>query len=102
MVSRYLSRHRSRIQAANLLITPSLKGISMTIKTLTTNDLVRVASAGGGLKISARSLTLDDMVRVAFAASSKGARIIIEDAQVLTADQMVRIGFAGKGCASFE
>ena len=62
----------------------------------TTDELVRIAGAGGGLDLTKTSLTTDDLVRIATAASGKGNRIIINGQR--TTDELVRIAEAGQGC----
>lgn len=66
-----------------------------------TNDLERIASAGGGFRISA-TRGANDLVRIAAAASSHHARIVIYGTDGMTTDDLVRVGAAGKGVVSFE
>ncbi|WP_421702104.1 hypothetical protein [Aliiroseovarius sp.] len=74
----------------------------MTIKHLQVNNLIRVANAGGGLRLDALAFSVDNLLRIANAASSKQARIVIENSSALSADNMIRIGNAGKGAVLFE
>lgn len=74
----------------------------MTVNHLTSDSLVRVAAAGGGVRLAAGKYTSDSLVRIAAAGSSTQARITIENSKALTSDSMVRIAAAGKGCVSFE
>lgn len=62
----------------------------------TTNELVRIALAGGGLDLRNRKMTTDDLVRIALAASKHGAKVKIMSDR--TTDELVRIALAGKGC----
>ena len=66
-----------------------------------TNDLERIAAAGGGLRISALR-GANDLVRIAVAASGHHARIVIYGTDGMTTDDLVRVGEAGNGVVSFE
>jgi ABC-type molybdate transport system substrate-binding protein len=68
----------------------------------TTDQLVRIAAAGGGMYIDASSRTTDQLVRIASAASSTGATIHINNSSNKTTDQLVRIAAAGSGCVVFD
>jgi hypothetical protein len=68
----------------------------------TTDDLVRITAAGGGLRIDGATKTVDDLVRIVAAGSGNGARVVIENSSRFTTDQLVRIAAAGKGSALFE
>ena len=74
----------------------------MAFETKTTDDLVRIALAGGGFTIDASKRTTDDLVRVALAAASKpGTRLTLRSLQSRTTDDLVRIALAGKGAVFF-
>lgn len=67
------------------------------------NDLVRIASLGGGLELNAKNYTSNDLIRIASLASGKGARITISVLEKkLTIDEMIRIASLGNGCVSFK
>lgn len=68
----------------------------------TTDELVRIASAGGGFRLKASMKTTDELVRIASAASSKKARIVLVGLEFKTVDELVRIASAGGGGVSFE
>lgn len=68
---------------------------------MTTDQLVRIASAGGGFYVDA-SKTTDQLVRIVSAASKSGAKIIVTNASKKTTDQLVRIASAGKGSVMFD
>jgi len=63
----------------------------------TTDQLVRIASAGGGLIIDGESKTTDQLVEIASASSQSNSKIIITNISSKTTDQLVRIASAGKG-----
>jgi hypothetical protein len=67
----------------------------------TTNDLERIAAAGGGFRISAMR-GANDLVRIAVATSSHHARIVIYGTEGMTTEDLIRVGSAGKGAVSFE
>jgi DNA replication protein len=68
----------------------------------TTDDLVRIAYAGGGFTIDAKNYTTNELVRISAAASKHGSRIHILNANRNTTDELVRIAAASKGCVTFE
>lgn len=74
----------------------------MTFQTRTTDDLIRIAHAGGGLRLNAGTRLTDDLVRIAHAASNKGARLFIAGASGRLTDDLVRIAHAGNGSVVFE
>ena len=63
----------------------------------TTDQLVRIASAGGGMIISGKGKTTDQLTRIASSSSKSGAKIIISDVSSKTTDQLTRIASAGNG-----
>ena len=67
----------------------------------TTDDLVKIAAAGGGFRISA-ARPVNDLVRIAAAAANGGAKIIIAKAAAVQTMDLVRIASAGKGRVFFE
>ena len=74
----------------------------MSFEVRTTDDLVRIAHAGGGLVVDAAARPTDDLVRIANAAKTKRARIVLRGMAARATDDLVRIGHAGDGCVSFE
>jgi len=63
----------------------------------TTDQLVRIVSAGGGLIIDGESKITDQLVNIASASSQSNSKIIITNISPKTSDQLVRIESAGKG-----
>lgn len=74
----------------------------MSFETRTTDDLVRIAAAGGGFTLTASNRTTNDLVRIAAAASGKGSRIAFTGLSTRTTDDLVRIGAASKGSVILE
>lgn len=70
----------------------------MSLAHKTTDDLVRIAAAGGGFILTASHKTTDDLVRIAAAAKMSGATVTLTGLDHKTTDDLVRIGAAGKGC----
>ena len=68
---------------------------------MTTNDLLRIISAGSGMYVPANILT-NDLLRIAEAASEKCVRIIFNDASRMLTNDVLRIAEAGKGCVTFD
>ena len=67
-----------------------------------TDQLVRIAAAGGGMQINAKGKSTDQLTRIAAAASNSGAQIAIISSSSKSTDQLVRIAAAGKGCVVFD
>lgn len=63
----------------------------------TTDQLVRIAFAGGGMVIDASDKTTDQLIRIASASSQSSAKVIIINVNSKTTDQLVRIASAGNG-----
>lgn len=64
---------------------------------LTTDNLVRIAAAGGGIILDCGTMTTDSLVRIAAAAANSGSKIILTNLGKKTTDNLVRIAAAGKG-----
>lgn len=74
----------------------------MALEGRTTNDLVRVAAAGGGMRINVSGRTVNDVVRIAAAAKSKKAILFLIGLDGLTTNDLVRIAAAGDGAVVFD
>ncbi len=68
----------------------------------TTDDLIRIAAAGGGFILEAGNRTTDDLIRIAAAASGKGSFLHLRGVGNRTMDELIRIGAASKGSVVFE
>lgn len=74
----------------------------MSFESRQTDELVRIASAGGGFTLSAGNRQTDELVRIASAASGKGSRVIFTGLSNRQTDELVRIASAGDGAVSLE
>ena len=68
----------------------------------TTNDLIRIAAAGGGFRLDCAMRTTNDLIQIAAAASHGNARIIFSGLSMRTTNDLIQIAAAGKGSVSFE
>lgn len=66
-----------------------------------TDDLIRVAAAGGGFSLNASTRHTNDLIRIAAAASGKGSLITFRGLGNRPTDDLIQIGAAGKGCVKF-
>ena len=67
----------------------------------TTDQLLEILSAGGGIIIDA-SKTTEQLVRLAAAAAHAGALMIVKNAGTKTTQQLVEIAASGKGRVIFD
>ena len=74
----------------------------MSFQAMSTEDLVRIASAGGGFRLDVAGRSTDDLVRIAGAASGWGVRLVFAGMTDFSADDLVRIAEAGEGTVEFE
>ena len=68
----------------------------------TTDSLVRIAAAGGGIVMDCKGFTADSLVRIAAATKTNGAKVILTNLNGYTVDSLVRIGAAGQGNVIFD
>ncbi len=69
---------------------------------LDTNDLVRIAAAGGGFSTNAGFREVNDLIRIASAAGVSGAKLTFQNLTHLSTEEIIRISAAGKGNIVFE
>lgn len=74
----------------------------MSFQSRSTEDLVRIAEAGGGFRLDAAVRRTDDLVKIAAAASSWGVRLVFAGMNLRPTDDLVRIADAGEGSVEFE
>lgn len=67
-----------------------------------TSDLVRIATAGGGLRIDCSKHLTSDLVRIARAANMGGGLVYLENSYRLLTQDKVRIAAASKGHVIFN
>ena len=68
----------------------------------TTDELVQIASAGGGFTLDATAHTTQGLTEIASAASTSKCTIRILKCQSITTEDLLTIAYAGKGCVIFD
>lgn len=66
-----------------------------------TDELVQIASAGGGLVLEAGRRTTDELIKIAAAARQAGAIIVFKNMALRKTAALVKIAAAGKGKVIF-
>lgn len=74
----------------------------MSFQGRSTQDLVRIAAAGGGFRLDAAERPTDDLVEIAAAASDWGVRLVFAGMTDRSTDDLVTIADAGEGFVEFE
>lgn len=74
----------------------------MSFESRSTNDLVKIASYGGGFILDAAARSTDDLVRIASYAKDKNSKIILRGMAARSTDDLVRIASVGGGAIIFE
>ncbi len=69
---------------------------------LMTNDLIRIAAAGGGMVLDSKKIMINDLIRIAAASSSGTGKIILNNVNGILVDDLIRISAAGKGNIIFN
>ena len=67
----------------------------------TTDDLIRIAIAGGGFVLDAGPRPTEDLIRISIAVKGKG-RLTFRGMAARTTDDLIRIAIAGGGHVTFE
>jgi len=67
-----------------------------------TEELLKIASVGGGLVLQAGRRTTDELAKIAAAAKRSGTTVIFRDMSVRKTESLTRIAAAGKGHVIFE
>jgi DNA replication protein len=68
----------------------------------TTDELIKIAAAGGGFVLEAGKRTTDELASIAAAARRSGAAVIFRNVAIRKTDALVKIAGAGKGHVIFE
>ena len=74
----------------------------MSLRMKTTDELVKIAAAGGGLVVEAGRRTTEELIKIATAARQSGAIVVFKNMAVRKTDALVKIAAAGKGRVIFE
>jgi hypothetical protein len=69
---------------------------------ISTDDLVKIVEAGGGVTFDAEAKTKDELVRIATAAAQFDATVTFRNVTSLSVDDLVEIAKAGDGWVIFE
>jgi len=67
-----------------------------------TDDLVKITSAGGGLILDAEGKSTDELIKIAAAAGASDATLIVKNVGSKTTDELIDIATAGDGGVVFE
>ena len=65
-------------------------------------ELVRIASHGGGMTLEANRFQTEDLVRIASHAAPTKAILVLRGADHFSTDDLVKIASYGQGCVRFE
>ena len=71
------------------------------MNTQSTNDLIRIAAAGGGFKIDGAARATNDLIRIAAASAGKG-KVVFTNMAASSTNDLIRIAAVGKGSVFFE
>lgn len=74
----------------------------MALEGRTTEDLMRIATCGGGFKINVGGRTTEDLMRIATCAHNSGARVIFCGLNGRTTEDLMRIATCGHGAVQFD
>jgi DNA replication protein len=67
-----------------------------------TNDLLRIAAAGGGLELEGSLRPTNDLVRIAAACAKGGGTLILRGMSLKPTEDLLRIAAASKGKVIFS
>lgn len=67
----------------------------------TTDDLIKIAGAGGGLVLDAATRSTEDLIRIAHAGSAKRVQLVFKGLATRSTEDLIKIAFAGNGCVQF-
>jgi hypothetical protein len=75
---------------------------SMSLRELQLEELIKIASAGGGFSLSTVATPFDDLVKLALASAAGRAQLVFFVSNGLSAEQLAQIALAGQGTVKFE
>ena len=67
-----------------------------------TDDLIRIAAAGGGMRLDASARLTNDLIRIASAARTGNAVLTLYGMSARMTDDLIRISAAGRGSVVLE
>ncbi|WOH55295.1 hypothetical protein [Bradyrhizobium sp. BWC-3-1] len=65
-------------------------------------ELMRIASAGGGFRLDAHHRSTEDLMKIAYCSKASGARITFTNMAHRQTNDLIRIASSGAGNVSFE
>ena len=74
----------------------------MSFENRSTDDLVKIAETGGGLRLTAAGRSTDDLIRIATAAGEWGTLVTFCGLEERSTDELIRIAEAGEGSVVLE
>jgi hypothetical protein len=74
----------------------------MALEGKTTNELISIASNGGGFRIRATGRTTNELISIAKAANAGGTQIVFLDLEGRTTNELISISKNGGGSVSFD
>ncbi len=74
----------------------------MGLSKKTTEELLKIAMAGGGFVLDGGRRTTEELVQIATAAKRSGVTLVFRNMAVRRTESLVRIAAAGKGHVIFE
>jgi hypothetical protein len=69
---------------------------------ISVDQLIQVASHGGGLELDAGQISKDDMLRILMAARPSNSRIVIKNSTRIQFSDLLQLASYGKGIVFFE
>lgn len=73
----------------------------MSFQLRSTDELIRILLAGGGLSLDASMRSTDDLIRMALATKHSGAILTLANLHRRPTDELIRIGLASGGRVVF-
>lgn len=74
----------------------------MSFKLKPTQELLQIASAGGGFRLDAGLRPTQELIQIASAAKGSGARIVFAGLNLRPTHELIEISSAGKGVVFLE
>lgn len=74
----------------------------MSFQTRTTQELMQIAAAGGGIVLDAAVRPTSELMQIAAAAKQGGARLLLRGMTVRPTSELMQIAAAGGGVVQFS